>query len=170
MKSLWLPVAFCLSLGLGGCDDPASPETSEPVKESAMNLAKPDDNAVPEIAKGGLREAKAGAATLQDDSARMAQLLQEIKQLVGTAAADAPAQCRKVGFGHKPCGGPASYLVYSVKDLNEAQLLSKVQLYNQLTQAEHERLGLVSDCAVVPEPGIALVDGVCVASSQGDLY
>lgn len=170
MKIAWLPVVLCLSLGLGGCDDSVSPEAaaSEPVRESAMDPAKPDDKVVP--ATGSLREVKAAGAGLQDDSARMAQLLQEIKQLVGTAAADELAQCRKVGFGHKPCGGPASYLIYSVKDLDEPQLLSKVTLYNQLMQAEHQRLGLVSDCAIVPEPGIALVGGVCVASGQGDLY
>ena len=37
-------------------------------------------------------------------------------------------------------------------------------------QAEQERLGLVSDCAIVPEPGVALVGGFCVASGQGDTF
>lgn len=106
------------------------------------------------------------AAAAQDP----AQLYAEIKAMVGTAAASEPAQCRKVGVGHKPCGGPASYLIYSTQGLDEALLLQKVSQYNQLMQAEQQRLGLVSDCAVVPEPGVALVGGFCVASGSGDTF
>ena len=73
------------------------------------------------------------------DSTETAALFAEIKALVGTAAATEPAQCKKIGFGHKPCGG-------------------------------QQRLGLVSDCAVVPEPGVALVGGFCVASGNGDAF
>lgn len=97
-------------------------------------------------------------------------LFAEIKAMVGTAAASEPAQCKKVGFGHKPCGGPASYLIYSTQGLDEIQLLQKVSRYNQLMQAEQQRLGLVSDCAVVPEPGVALVGGFCVASGTGETF
>ena len=99
-----------------------------------------------------------------------AALYAEIKAMVGTAAASEPLQCKKTGLGHKPCGGPASYLIYSTLGLDEALLLQKVSRYNQLVQAEQERLGLVSDCAIVPEPGVALVGGFCVASGQGDTF
>ncbi|WP_157836268.1 hypothetical protein [Rheinheimera texasensis] len=102
--------------------------------------------------------------------AESAALFAEIKAMVGTAAASEPAQCKKVGFGHKPCGGPASYLIYSTQGLDETSLLQKVSRYNQLMQAEQQRLGLVSDCAVVPEPGVALVGGFCVASGTGDTF
>ena len=104
------------------------------------------------------------------DSTETAALFAEIKAMVGTAAATEPAQCKKTGFGHKPCGGPASYLIYSTQGLDEALLLQKVSRYNQLVQAEQQRLGLVSDCAVVPEPGVALVGGFCVASGNGDTF
>lgn len=99
-----------------------------------------------------------------------AVLYAEIKAMVGTAAASQPLQCKKTGLGHKPCGGPASYLIYSTQGLDEALLLQKVSRYNQLVQAEQQRLGLVSDCAIVPEPGVALVGGFCVASGQGDTF
>lgn len=106
----------------------------------------------------------------QSAAAELATLLAEIKVLVGTAAATEPAQCKKTGFGHKACGGPASYLIYSTQGLDEALLLQKVARYNQLDQAEQERQGLMSDCAVVPEPGVALVGGFCVASGTGDTF
>jgi hypothetical protein len=111
--------------------------------------------------------AKTTAAPVADDPAA---LYAEIKAMVGTAAATEPLQCKKTGLGHKPCGGPASYLIYSTQGLDEARLLQKVSRYNQLVQAEQERLGLVSDCAIVPEPGVALVGGFCVANGQGDTF
>lgn len=109
-------------------------------------------------------------AASANNAAESAALFAEIKAMVGTAAASEPAQCKKVGFGHKPCGGPESYLIYSTQGLDETQLLQKVSRYNQLIQAEQQRLGLVSDCAVVPEPGVALVGGFCVASGTGDIF
>lgn len=110
---------------------------------------------------------KTTAVPVADDPAA---LYAEIKAMVGTAAATEPLQCKKTGLGHKPCGGPASYLIYSTQGLDEALLLQKVSRYNQLVQAEQQRLGLVSDCAIVPEPGVALVGGFCVASGQGDTF
>ena len=118
--------------------------------------------------------AKTAAAAVDASHSAMADdpaaLYAEIKAMVGTAAATEPLQCKKTGLGHKPCGGPASYLIYSTQGLDEALLLQKVSRYNQLVQAEQERLGLVSDCAIVPEPGVALVGGFCVASGQGDTF
>lgn len=91
------------------------------------------------------------------------QWFQQIKQLVGTAAADEVGQCRVAPLGHKPCGGPASYLVYSVRDLDEPALLAAITQYTKLDQAQQQALGLVSDCAIVPKPAVALHNGVCVA-------
>ncbi len=91
------------------------------------------------------------------------QWYQQIKQQVGSAAADDVSQCRLAPLGHKPCGGPASYLVYSVRDLDEPALLAAIAQYNALDQAQQRASGLVSDCAIVPEPVVTLQNGVCVA-------
>lgn len=112
------------------------------------------------------------AATLTPDSqalplASEAELYQQIQALTANRQADNVSQCRVAPLGHKPCGGPQSYLVYSVKNLDEATLLQKIEQYSQLSQARQEAAGLVSDCAIVPEPAVALKDGVCVASLAG---
>lgn len=91
------------------------------------------------------------------------QWYQQIKQQVATAAADDVSQCRLAPLGHKPCGGPASYLVYSVRDLDESALLAAIAQYNKLDQAQQQAIGLVSDCAIVPQPVVTLQNGVCVA-------
>ena len=145
---------------LTGCEPAAAPVGQPepmPAQEAKMQNVPQDATAV-----------VAGQAALS--AAEPALLLAEIKAMVGTAAATEPAHCKKTPLGHKPCGGPSSYLIYSSQGLDEALLLQKVSLYNQLVQAEQQRLGLVSDCAVVPEPGVALVGGFCVASDNGNAF
>lgn len=154
-SALWL----CTSVLLVAC----GPTPAENTGAAAPAMSKePVMQQVPEPAKP--------VTVPATDANEAAALFAEIKALVGTAAATEPAQCKKTGFGHKPCGGPASYLIYSTQGLDEALLLQKVSRYNQLMQAEQQRLGLVSDCAVVPEPGVALVGGFCVASGNGDTF
>jgi len=106
----------------------------------------------------------------QATRAELTKRYAEIKAMIGEAKASELQQCRKVAFGYKACGGPSSYLIYSVAGLDEALLLQKVAEYNALEQAESQRLGLISDCAVVSEPGLILEGGVCKAGSAGDLY
>jgi hypothetical protein len=88
-------------------------------------------------------------------------LRREAMALIGAASADDNSQCRVTGFGHKPCGGPAQYVAYSTKDGNEAAILRKIAAYNAAAEAENMRLGLMSDCAVVPKPVVELSGGQC---------
>ena len=148
--------AAVVALLLSGC----GPASTEQIAAKELNMSQPP-------AKTAAAAVDASQSAKADDPA---VLYVEIKAMVGTAAATEPLQCKKTGLGHKPCGGPASYLIYSTQGLDEALLLQKVSRYNQLVQAEQERLGLVSDCAIVPEPGVALVGGFCVASGQGDTF
>ncbi|GAB2908126.1 hypothetical protein [Rheinheimera gaetbuli] len=92
----------------------------------------------------------------------------EIMALIGEARADSVQQCRVVGFGSKPCGGPASYIAVSVKDKNETVLMSLIEKYNAAAKAENERLGLMSDCAIVPKPAVVLENGVCTLKAAAD--
>ncbi|MBZ9612415.1 hypothetical protein [Rheinheimera maricola] len=91
----------------------------------------------------------------------------EIIALIGDAKADSIEQCRVVGFGSKPCGGPASYIALSVKDSNETELMARIANYNAAAKAENERLGRMSDCAVVPKPTVVLQNGVCTLQAGG---
>uniref|UniRef100_A0A486XL54 Uncharacterized protein n=1 Tax=Rheinheimera sp. BAL341 TaxID=1708203 RepID=A0A486XL54_9GAMM len=91
----------------------------------------------------------------------------EILALIGNAEADTVEQCRVVGFGAKPCGGPASYIAFSVQHKNESVILALIEKYNSAAKAENERLGLMSDCAVVPKPAVVLKNGVCTLQAAG---
>ncbi len=84
-----------------------------------------------------------------------------IEQEIGVPYADEPSQCKLIGFGSKPCGGPGSYLVYSTAETNESRLKQLVSEFNQLQKRINEERRLSSDCAVTPKPQVEFVERVC---------
>lgn len=88
-----------------------------------------------------------------------------ILAMIGDAKADSVQQCRVVGFGSKPCGGPASYLAFSVQQSDETELMALIGKYNNAAKAENERLGLMSDCAIVEKPAVELKNGRCTLTT-----
>ena len=92
----------------------------------------------------------------------------EILALVGDAKADDVSQCRVVGLGSKPCGGPASYIAVSVKDGNESAIMALINKYNAAAKAENERSGLMSNCAIVPKPAVVLENSICTLKDTGE--
>ncbi len=137
---------------------------------TAVVACQPATEADAQAANPATTDSNGGSMHNPDQSAELSQLYQQIQQMVGKAEATELAQCRKVGIGYRSCGGPNSYLVYSVLGLDEATLLQKVSRYNALSQAESERLGLMSTCQVIAEPAITLVSGVCQAvEADGDI-
>lgn len=148
-------LTFLLSAGLTACQ-PAVVSTQTAVTVGVSDKAN---------SQSGSTSGDAMKNPVADTE--LSQLYRDIQQMVGKAEATELAQCRKVGLGYRACGGPASYLVYSVQGLDEASLLQKVSRYNALSQAESERLGLMSTCQIIEEPAITLVSGVCQAKPAG---
>ncbi len=130
---------------------------SEPVAEPAAEAG--EGNSMTEQHK----------ITVGLDKTELKALYNDIQQMAGKAQANDVAQCRVVGVGAKACGGPQSYLVYSTLSGNETELLQKVERYNALMRMQNEQQGLMSDCAIVPEPGVVLVNGFCQAGPKADL-
>lgn len=89
-------------------------------------------------------------------------LASEIDQMIGTASCDQTDQCRVIGFGHKPCGGPRGYRPYSVVGTDVTLLQATVERFNQLQAELHARLRIASDCALVLQPGVQCLSGKCV--------
>lgn len=100
-------------------------------------------------------------ASQQSDVERMEELRRVIQEEIGEPAAKNLPQCKVIAFGAKPCGGPVTYLVYSTANTNESRLKSLVSEYNQRQKRHNEERQMVSDCMVVTEPKVELIDGVC---------
>lgn len=88
-------------------------------------------------------------------------LWQKVQGLVGDAACQDSSQCRAIAYGHKACGGPAGYLVYSTMHTDEAALKSAVEQYTRAARAA-ERPGMVSTCEMLLEPAVACQAKRCV--------
>jgi hypothetical protein len=85
------------------------------------------------------------------------ELRREIERLIGDAACRDDGQCRALPLGAKPCGGPEAYVAWSTASTDARQLEALAARYREARSARNQRLGLVSDCAVVPEPPVRCV-------------
>jgi hypothetical protein len=90
-----------------------------------------------------------------------------VQQLVGEATCNDVGECRLIGFGAKPCGGPAGHLVYSIVTTDSVQLANTVEQYNARQEELNRKLGLISDCALVEPPALACIDSRCTPIYQG---
>jgi hypothetical protein len=86
-----------------------------------------------------------------------------VQGLVSEPTCDDVAQCRAMAFGAKPCGGPWSYLVYSVTASDSVRLGQAVAAYNAREAEVNRQEGRVSDCRMVTAPAVECRDGTCVA-------
>lgn len=100
--------------------------------------------------------------TREDDFAKLADMKQTILIVAGAASANDSTDCRYVGLGSKPCGGPWEYLVYSIVDTDTLLLLELVGKYNTFEDELNRKYGRVSDCSITPPPVVGLVNGRCV--------
>lgn len=141
MKKGLLTLALTLSFGLAGCGGEAQ-------SDSALDLE--------EFSQEGATE------TLDT-------LLQAIRQEVGNPVAASPDQCRVVGIGHRPCGGPERYLLFSTETTDEQRLLGLVERYNARARDLTAESGMVGTCEVLPEPGTLVRGGVCVAAAKAEM-
>jgi hypothetical protein len=92
---------------------------------------------------------------------RMKELDRSIKEEIGEPRASHLSQCRSIPFGAKACGGPATFLAYSVARTDESGLRTLIDDYNQNARRYNQTGNLISDCMVVSEPKLELVGGIC---------
>jgi len=98
----------------------------------------------------------AGAAAAVDSAATAASAAADaqsrVTSLIGDASCDSQSQCRTVGIGARPCGGPESWLAWSTKSTDARALQDAVQAQAHAAKDANQRSGLASDCRVRPEP------------------
>jgi hypothetical protein len=127
-----------------------------------VSIALAARNAVP---SAGLTPA-VHSASQQSNRERLRELKRAIDEEIGEPRADSVAQCKYIGFGAKPCGGPWMYLVYSTARTDESKLHRLVREFNALQKKINEEEQLGSDCSVPPEPELVLENGVCAAKRR----
>ena len=106
------------------------------------------------------------AQTEDGARARLAVMRQEVDVLVGDACG-AIEDCRYVGIGAKPCGGPWEYIIYSTAAIDSAVLAERLGHYNAFEADMNRRYGYSSDCSMPNEPVLGCEVGRCVDLVQG---
>lgn len=89
------------------------------------------------------------------------QLHQRLQRLTADKSCLQSTQCKVLPVGHRPCGGPEQYMVYSSKSTDEKLLAITNDRYKKLKQEQQQRLGLRSTCQIVPEPVAACQQQQC---------
>lgn len=106
----------------------------------------------------GRKDVPAGAAA---GAAAGGDLLARIRALAGSATCTESGQCRTLPVGSMPCGGPESYLPYSVAGTDEKALRDLGGQYKAQRQAANQAGGMMSICRHLPDPGAVCVSGSC---------
>jgi hypothetical protein len=89
-------------------------------------------------------------------------LMQQIEQEIGAASCDSTIECRTLGVGQKACGGPESYVAWSIQDSDSARLATLAERLATARKSANNRAGMISTCSVVPDPGAVCLAGRCV--------
>lgn len=85
----------------------------------------------------------------------------QLRALIGDAACSHDAQCRTLPVGARACGGPAAWWAWSAQQTDGEPLRHLAQRLHALDREHQRRSGLLSTCAVLPDPGAACVAGRC---------
>lgn len=91
------------------------------------------------------------------------RLLKSLEAEIGEARCSSDAQCHSLAVGAKACGGPEGYRAWSSQhngDGKKLQALADQQAAAR--RAEQSQGGMMSNCAIEPDPGARCQAGRCV--------
>ncbi len=95
-------------------------------------------------------------------AAEEAALLARIKAGIGAARCSSDAQCRSLGLGEKPCGGPAQWWAWSTSSPQAAQLPAWGAQLAALAKQRNTSSGMAGNCLYQPDPGTVCQAQRCV--------
>ena len=101
------------------------------------------------------------------DWARLERMEDEIHALIGDPLCSDSTDCRFIAFGSKACGGPRTYLIYSISTVDTVELSKRVREHNEYEALLNRRYGVISTCGVPNPPDLGCRDGRCVDLGYG---
>ena len=109
-------------------------------------------HALPATAADPPARPASAASSLSRDGSGPA-LHAQVQRLIGRAACDSDAQCRTLPLGARACGGPETYVAWSVLGTDQAALQRAGDRYGQWQARQQARSGTMSICMVEVDPG-----------------
>lgn len=89
------------------------------------------------------------------------QLQLRLERLTENKECQQDNQCKVIGVGARPCGGPDQYLIYSTLHTDEKMLSYTNDRYQKLKTQQNEKLGLMSTCQMLLPPASACIENKC---------
>jgi hypothetical protein len=99
--------------------------------------------------------------TPADEDQQLAQLAKDIEEFAKNKACTGGDNCRSMAMGSKACGGPTSYLIYSLTKTDEKLLSEKVKQYTDFQKELNIKYNRSSDCLFLSPPTVDCLNGVC---------
>lgn len=109
-----------------------------------------------------LATATAAICRAETDEEALVRLRSEIMKLIGDANCRNVVNCRVVGLGAKPCGGPAEYVAYSIWRTMSDEFGNMVSEYNLIAEDVVHESETVGACVRLDEPAADCVNDRCV--------
>ncbi len=103
-----------------------------------------------------------GSFAIADDK-KLEVLGKEIEEFAKNKACTGGDNCRSMAVGSKPCGGPTSYIIYSLSKTDEKVLSEKVKQYTDLQKELNIKYNRISDCSLLIPPTVDCLNGVCTS-------
>jgi hypothetical protein len=107
--------------------------------------------------------ASPAAYAAESDAEAAARLRQEIAAVISDASwCRNIVNCRVIGLGARPCGGPEEYVAFSIWNNTGDELRNLVTEYNLLKEELMLDSDEVGTCEVLPKPNADCVQSRCV--------
>ena len=107
-------------------------------------------------------------SSAETDAEALVRLRGEIMGLIGDASCRNVVNCRVVGLGARPCGGPDEYVAYSIWKTTSDQFRNLISEYNLIAEDLALARGEAGTCEVLPEPAADCVNDRCVTVPASD--
>ena len=102
--------------------------------------------------------------TPADEGQQLAQLGKEIEAFAKNKACSGGDNCRAMAMGSKACGGPTSYIVYSLSTTDEKKLTGMVNEFTALQkQINLKNPNQAGTCDFIVAPKIDCLNGICTS-------
>ncbi len=95
------------------------------------------------------------------------QLYQRLQKLTDDKSCQRDQECKVLGIGARPCGGPDQFIVYSENHTDGKMLAITSERYAKLKKEKQSRLGVAGTCQVLETPVAACQANKCVVLESG---
>ncbi|MEM9101355.1 MAG: hypothetical protein AAGB12_03460 [Pseudomonadota bacterium] len=93
-------------------------------------------------------------------------LKQEIEKMTNNKSCISKESCQSVGMGHRPCGGPEHFTVFSTDNMSLGVLKPYIDRYNTLRREAVSKSGVMGICVAAQPPTLVCENQVCVAKPK----